>query len=154
FYQSGHKVRFVPDAVCYPIEPHNYDFMSKQLTRWSHGFVQNARLHWRGLLQVPYLRTSVAVGVWDALFASIAYLVLIPLLAILVSPLFLLGYLLDAPAVLVPVAYKSLQRRELGRALASIPSFFILRTVNAIFLLRAFWNELIAGRPLLVYVKG
>ena len=31
-----------------PIEPHDFDFMGKQLRRWSHGFVQNVRLHWRG----------------------------------------------------------------------------------------------------------
>ena len=24
FYQAGHGVRFVPEAVCYPIEPHDY----------------------------------------------------------------------------------------------------------------------------------
>ena len=40
-YQGGSKVRFMPDAVCYPIEPHNLDLMRKQLRRWSHGFIQN-----------------------------------------------------------------------------------------------------------------
>lgn len=154
FFQSGHKVRFVPEAVCYPIEPHNFNFMNKQLTRWSHGLVQNTRLHWRGLLRIPYLRTAVAVGLWDAVVASIAYLVLIPLLAIFVSPMFLLAYLLDGPAIVVPVAFKAIQRGELMRAMASLPGFFVLRTVNAVFLLRALWNELIAGKPLLVYEKG
>ena len=51
-YWMGHKVRFVPDAVCYPIEPHDFHFMSNQLRRWSHGFVQNVRLHWRHILEV------------------------------------------------------------------------------------------------------
>jgi biofilm PGA synthesis N-glycosyltransferase PgaC len=32
---------FVPDAVCYPIEPHDLRLLRKQLRRWSHGFVQN-----------------------------------------------------------------------------------------------------------------
>lgn len=40
FYEVGYKVRFIPEAVCYPLEPHNFNFMSKQLKRWSHGFVQ------------------------------------------------------------------------------------------------------------------
>jgi cellulose synthase/poly-beta-1,6-N-acetylglucosamine synthase-like glycosyltransferase len=31
FYEAGWKVRFVPEAVCYPIEPHNLDFMHRQL---------------------------------------------------------------------------------------------------------------------------
>jgi poly-beta-1,6-N-acetyl-D-glucosamine synthase len=154
FYQAGHGVRFVPEAVCYPIEPHNYEFMSKQLRRWSHGFVQNVRIHWKGLLDIPFLRITVAVALWDATIASIAYMILIPLLAIFVQPLFLLGYLIDLPAVVVPVLYKAVQRKEVGRALASLPGFFVLRFVNAIFLLKALWLEFIMRRPLKVYEKG
>ena len=62
--------RFVPDAVCWPIEPHDFRFMARQLKRWSHGFVQNVQLHWRGLLHVPYLRSAVAVSMWAAGAAS------------------------------------------------------------------------------------
>jgi biofilm PGA synthesis N-glycosyltransferase PgaC len=153
-YREGHGVRFVPEAVSYPVEPHDFDFLGKQLRRWSHGFVQNVRLHRRDLLSLGYLRSTVAIATWDALVASLAYLVLIPLLAILVSPLFLLGYLVDAPVVMVPVLAQAIQRREVLRAIASLPGFFVLRTVNGWFMLRAFWSELIAGRPLLVYEKG
>ncbi|HEX6575739.1 MAG TPA: glycosyltransferase family 2 protein, partial [Gemmatimonadaceae bacterium] len=81
-YQSGEKVNFVPEAVCYPIEPHSFRFMSRQLKRWSHGFVQNVQLHWRGLLNVPYLRSAVAVSMWDATLASFVYLVLLPVLTL------------------------------------------------------------------------
>jgi len=44
-YQLGSKVRFISDALCYPIGPHNFHFMRKQLKRWAHGFIQNVRLH-------------------------------------------------------------------------------------------------------------
>lgn len=67
------------------------------------GFVQTVRLHWRGILDLGYLRSLVAIACYDALIASFAFLVLLPVLAILVSPWFLLGYVLDAPAVIVPV---------------------------------------------------
>lgn len=154
FYQAGHKVRFIPEAVCYPIEPHDFDFMCKQLKRWSHGFVQNVRLHWRGILDVPFLRSTIAVALWDATIASFCYLFLLPILAILVSPLFLLGYLIDAPAVVVPVVVKAWQRKELAQALTSIPSFFVLRIVNGLFMLKAFWDEIVMRRPLKVYEKG
>src|SRR5262245_51034455 len=56
FFEAGYQVRFIPEAVCYPSEPANYYYMSKQLRRWSHGFVQNLKLHWREVLHVPYLR--------------------------------------------------------------------------------------------------
>jgi biofilm PGA synthesis N-glycosyltransferase PgaC len=154
-YQSGEKVRFVPEAVCYPIEPHTFSFMSRQLKRWSHGFVQNVQVHWRGLLDVPYLRSAVAVSMWDATLASFIYLVLLPLLTLYFrTPWMLLGYLIDAPAVAVPVLAGAARRGETGKALASLPAFFVLRTVNAVFFLSAVWSELVMGRGFHRYEKG
>jgi poly-beta-1,6-N-acetyl-D-glucosamine synthase len=153
-YEAGKKVRFLPAALSYPIEPHNFGFMSTQLRRWSHGFIQNVRLHRRSLLRLGYLRSIVAVAFWDAVLASLAYLVLIPILAIAIDPLILLAYLIDAPVVMVPVLWQAAERGEVRRALASLPSFFVLRIVNGAFMLRALWDELIAGRSLLVYEKG
>jgi poly-beta-1,6-N-acetyl-D-glucosamine synthase len=153
-YAADHKVRFVPEAVAYPIEPTELEFLGKQLRRWSHGFVQNVQLHRRALLELGYLRSIVAVAFWDALLASIAYLALLPALAILIDPLVLLAYLVDAPVVLVPVLWQAIGRRETGRALASFPSFFVLRIVNGAFMLAAVWRELVLGKSLLVYEKG
>jgi len=155
FHRAGQGVRFVPDALCFPIEPHDFAMMSKQLRRWSHGFVQNLQAHGRGLLEVPYLRSAVAVGLWDALVASLAYLILLPLLVVLSWNLWwLLGYLIDAPAVFVPVLAGGMARGEVRRAIASFPSFFVLRLVNALFFLEAVWSEAIVGRRLRVYEKG
>jgi cellulose synthase/poly-beta-1,6-N-acetylglucosamine synthase-like glycosyltransferase len=154
FYEAGRKVRFLPEAVSYPIEPQDFGFMSKQLRRWSHGFIQNVRLHRWPLLRLGYLRSTVAVAFWDALLASLAYLVLIPLLAIAVDPLVLLAYLIDAPVVMVPVLWMAAERGETGRALASLPSFFVLRVVNGGFMLKALWDEFVTGRTLSVYEKG
>ena len=154
-YQAGHGVRFVPEAVSYPIEPHDFHFLGKQLRRWSHGFVQNVRVHWRGLLDVPYLRSAVAVATWDAAIASLLFLVVLPVLAIVLgNPWLLLGYLIDVPALLVPLMVGAVPRREVGRALASLPAFFVLRLVNGLFFLRAIWFEVVLGRSLLVYEKG
>jgi biofilm PGA synthesis N-glycosyltransferase PgaC len=153
-YQAGLRVRFIPDALCYPIEPHDLEFLGKQLKRWSHGFVQNVRLHWSSVLHLGYLRSVVAVVFWDALLASLAYLLLLPVLAVLVDPVVLFAYLVDAPVILVPVLWQAIRRRETARALASFPSFFVLRVVNALYMLRAVWRELIMRKPLLVYEKG
>jgi biofilm PGA synthesis N-glycosyltransferase PgaC len=154
-YQQGRKVRFVPEAVCYPIEPHDYELLGKQLRRWSHGFVQNVRLHWKGVLEIPFLRQAVAVSFWDAIVAALVYLVVLPVLAIaLRSPWLLLGYVIDVPAVAVPVLAGAARRGETMRALASLPAFFVLRTVNAIHFLRAAWLELVVHRSLTVYEKG
>ena len=154
FYHAGRGIRFVPEAVSYPMEPHNYHFMSKQLRRWSHGFVQNVCVHWKDLLKHSYLSSIIAVALWDSIVASLCYLILVPLLAIFVHPLFLLGYLIDAPAVAVPALVKGIERREVGKVLMSLPGFFILRLVNSIFMLKALWLELVMKRPLMVYEKG
>lgn len=154
FYQRGDLVRFVSDAVCYPIEPRDFNFLRKQLRRWSHGFIQNVRLHWRGALRVPYLRSLIAVALWDATIASAAYFILVPWLAWRLSPLFLMSYIIDTPAVLIPVLAKAARRREIGRALTSIPAFWVMRIVNAVFFLNALWCELILKKRLTVYEKG
>jgi biofilm PGA synthesis N-glycosyltransferase PgaC len=154
-YQDGHGVRFVPEAVCYPIEPHNFHFMRKQLRRWSHGFMQNVQLHWKGLLPVGFLRSVIGVALWESTFASLIYLFVVPLMAIwLHNPIVLIVYVLDAPALMVPVLVRASARGEFWRALASIPSFFVLRIVNCLFVLEAIWSEFVIGRRLAVYEKG
>lgn len=154
FYAAGLKVRFVPEAVCYPIEPHSLYLMHKQLKRWSHAFIQNLRLHWRDVARVPYLRLAVAVGLWDATLAPLVYFLVIPLLAVLLSPYWLIGWGIDAPALLVPVLFSALHRRELGRALLSYPAFFVLRMLNSAEFVKALWLELVMRRSLKVYEKG
>ena len=152
--QAGRKVRFLPEAVCYPLEPHNLNFMTKQLRRWSHGFVQNVRLHWRSLLHLGYLRSMVTVAFWDAVFASIVYLFVLPALSIMVTPVFLLAYVIDMPILLVPVLFFAVPRREAVKAMISFPCYFVLRTYNAVLLLSALFREFVLGRPLLLYEKG
>ena len=154
-YHAGQRVRFVPDAVCYPIEPHNFTFMRKQLRRWSHGFMQNVRLHWRRLVHIPYLRSVIGVALWESTVASLIYLGVIPITALLLrNPWILLVYILDAPALMAPVLTQAASRNEFWRALASVPAFFVLRVVNCIFVLEAIWSEFVVRKPLLVYEKG
>jgi poly-beta-1,6-N-acetyl-D-glucosamine synthase len=154
FYRANKEVRFVPEAVCYPIEPSDLNFLHKQLRRWSHGFLQNVILHWRGVLHLGFLRSMLAVAVWDSLIAPLCYFLVVPMLAILVSPWYLLGYLIDAPAVLVPVVVGAIERRELPQVVSSLPAFFVLRLVNGLHMIEAAWSELIVKKRLTVYEKG
>ena len=153
-YRLGGKVRYVPAAVCEPIEPTDLKLMRTQLRRWSHGFFQNLRIHRVGLLRHPMLRSVLAVSLWDAVLASVLYLFVLPVLAVAFGPIALLGYAIDIPAVAVPVIYAGARRHELWTAVASIPSFFVLRIVNGYELLRALFLEVILGKSLLRYEKG
>jgi poly-beta-1,6-N-acetyl-D-glucosamine synthase len=154
-YAAGRRVRFVPEAVCYPIEPHDFSFMRKQLRRWSHGFMQNVQLHRSNLLGIPFLRSVVGVALWESTVAAVIYLFIVPLSAIFFrQPAILLMYVLDAPALMAPVLSQAAARGEFWQAVASIPSFFVIRIVNCFFVLEAIWSEFIVGRRLLVYEKG
>lgn len=153
-YQLGWRVRFLPQALCYPVEPHTYEFMNKQLKRWSHAFLQNVQLHWKGILKIPYLYWTVVASLIDGIVGTLFFLVALPILAAVFSPLFLIGYVADAPVILIPVLLAARRRGEIGKALTSFPSFFVLRLVNGWHLLTAAWNELIVRRRLVVYEKG
>lgn len=155
FHKKKFFVRFIPDAVCYPIEPQNFGFMKKQLIRWSHGFVQNLMLHWKDVLSIPYLNYIIAVMTWDSIVASLMYLIVIPFFAVFFkSPYLLLLFIIDAPIVFIPVFLMGLKRKELIKVISSFPSFFVLRIVNAVFIMEAYWTELILKKRLTQYEKG
>ena len=153
-YQRGHRVRFVPDAVCYPIEPHNFDFMGKQLRRWSHGFVQNVQLHWRSILDLGYLRSTRRGGALGRGLRVARLPRPAAAAAIAVDPLILARLRRRRSGRSSCPCSAGARRGETMRALASLPSFFVLSVVNGVFMLRAIWRELVVGRPLLVYEKG
>jgi len=153
-YEHGWKVRFVPEALSYPIEPHTVGFLAKQLRRWSHGFVQNVMLHWRGMLGLRYLRSVVAIAFFDALVAPALTLFGLPLLALFVSPWFLLGYVVDLPMITIPVLVGARRRRETRQARRSLPAYFLLRLTNCWFMLSAVLTELVLRKRLTVYEKG
>lgn len=155
FYERGHRVHFMPSAVCYPIDPETYTLMRIQLRRWSHGFIQNVRLHWRHLIKKPYLGSIVTVGMWDGIIASFAYLFLIPVFAVLLkTPFVFLAYIIDAPLTFIPVLLKGIERKETLLVLTSFPSYFILRMLNAWSMLEACWSEVVLDRRLTEYEKG
>ena len=153
-YRLGARVRFMPDAVSYPIEPDNFRLMLTQLKRWSHGFIQNMVLHGRHVMRIPFLRIILGIALWDAIFASLFYLVVVPLLVVFISPWALIGYVVDLPILLVPVIAAGHARGELGKAIASVPGFLILRIVNGASMLKALFMELVLRRRFDVYEKG
>jgi biofilm PGA synthesis N-glycosyltransferase PgaC len=153
-YQLGYKVRFIPAAICYPIEPDTMKLMHRQLKRWSAAFLQNLHLHWRNIIQIPFLFSAMAVSLSDAILSSVIYLIALPLLAILVSPWLLLGYVIDAPVIMIPALLVAARRNELIQATLCVPSLFLLRIFNGFVFLKAVWFEEIMRRHLTTYEKG
>jgi biofilm PGA synthesis N-glycosyltransferase PgaC len=155
YYAKGYGVKFIPEALCFPIEPHTFSFMRKQLKRWTHGFCQNLKIHWHEIRTIKFLNFMITVAMWDAVVAALVYMVLLPVLSVIFfNPFFLVGYIFDIPAVIVPSFYVAYQRKEIPRLLLSMPAFFVLRTVNCFFMFEAIWSELIVRRTFHIYEKG
>jgi biofilm PGA synthesis N-glycosyltransferase PgaC len=153
-YEAGESVKYASRAVCYPVEPPNLHFMRKQLTRWSHGFAQNVRLHRRRLLGVPMLRSFVIIASLDAVLALL-YVALTPVLVVTRGWRYLAAvYLVDLLALAIPVLWMGGRLGLLRQALASLPSVFVLRWINIYYFWRAAVLEWVFGRPLRVFEKG
>jgi hypothetical protein len=54
----------------------------------------------------------------------------------------------------LPVLVGAAERGEVRKALASLPAFFALRTVNAMHFLKAAWMELVMKKSFRTYEKG
>jgi biofilm PGA synthesis N-glycosyltransferase PgaC len=154
FYARGQSVHFVPEALSLPIEPANWTMLAKQLRRWSHGFVQNLVKHGATVRADARLRAIVTAMLWDSAAATVLYLLIAPILAILVTPWTLLVYVIDVPVVAVPVWIEARRRGLSWRVLLDLPAFLLLRLVNSLFFIEAVWTELIMRRRLAIYEKG
>jgi len=155
-YENGKVVRFNHDIYCYPIEPENLDMMSKQLKRWSHGYLQNIKLHWKKISKVPVIREQIIVSLSDALFGPVGLFVILPLFSILLHNPLIIAYtiLADALFISIPPLVKSMKMKNTKLVLSSLPSFFVLRTINTIFFWSAFMKEFVFNKTFHKYEKG
>lgn len=155
FYRHGYRVRYVPEAVCYPTEPRSFGMLRRQLRRWLHGFAQCLKANFPALIEQRFLRTMTGLAVTEGLLLLSLHMLILPTLAIVLrNPFVLLAYGFDLPIIVLPVLMAARRRGEMRLALASIPSFLVLRTVNSFFLFEALWSELIMKRRLKVFEKG
>jgi biofilm PGA synthesis N-glycosyltransferase PgaC len=154
--EDGFDVRFASDAVCRVVDPPNYATLSRQITRWSHGFLQNIKVRhfnlfrpnpklglvayfyllWQfiGPLWLPFtvwfvVADPVRASLWLAAFYA----------AIIVGPGVYRGYRLGFPPRLV---------------IRSVIPLFIIQFVNIYYFGKAVWNEWIRGVSLTHWEKG
>jgi len=154
-YLAHEPVKYASRAICYPVEPPNLYYMRRQLIRWSHGFVQNVRLHGRQILGVPMLRSFVIVAFLDALLGGLLYLFVTPLLAIAYGFRYLAAlYAVDCLIVAGPILWKGHRLGMLRQALASLPFVYVLRLMNLYYFWRALILECLFRRQLRVFQKG
>ena len=154
YYAKGKNIRFISKALCYPIEPHDLNFLGKQLKRWSHGFIQNVVVHWNDLLKIPVLREQVIIGLADAMITGILYFIFVPLFLVLNPVMLFYLFAADWIFIALPVFWKGYKLKMLRKALTSLPFYFVLRVINSVYFFKALFSELIFKRTFKTYEKG
>ncbi|MGC2570557.1 MAG: CBS domain-containing protein, partial [Candidatus Nitrosopolaris sp.] len=134
----------------------NLNMLSKQLRRWSHGYLQNIRLHWKKMKKIPVLREQVIAALCDAFLGSIVLIVVLPLNLILYhDPLTILYALLaDVSFISIPPIVKGYKMKMVQKVLSSLPFFLLIRLVNMYFFYNAFISEFLLNKSLTKYEKG
>ena len=131
-------------------------FMRKQLRRWSHGFMQNVQLHWRGCCR------SASCARWSASRSGnrrsrrSSISVVVPLTALIwrqsADPAGLHPRRAGADGAGAHAGGSS--AGSSGGRCAAFRRSSCLRVVNCLFVLEAIWSEMIVGRRLVLYEKG
>src|SRR5215469_9695135 len=116
--------------------------LSKQLRRWSHGYLQNIRLHWKKMKKIPVLREQVIAALCDAFLGSIVLIVVLPLNSILFHDHLTILYALlaDVSFISIPPIVKGYKMKMVQKVLSS------LQLLNMYFFYNAFIS--VAGTPM------
>jgi poly-beta-1,6-N-acetyl-D-glucosamine synthase len=137
------RVQYADDAVAYTQDPRRISEFIGQMTRWYSGTWQVFRLH-----RIPFggqrIDAEFAVLTAEGLVYGVVTL-LLPLLALLRPSMVGRWLLIDQLLWLVLAVACAARARRLD-VLAWLPTFPILRYVNAAILLRTFWLEIIRGQ--------
>ena len=165
------KVRFFPDAVCYPKEPYSWDIYKKQILRWFRGYYQNFGVHKRDLWKNKRLALFLywylieglaALGfygllIWSVFFPFTQYLVVTSPVS-LVLPLKYIGVWLFSIGVF-GISVASFYQAHLLKiskwdVLKGLPCFLVLAMLNCAMFWVAFIYEWVLKRKLEVWQKG
>ncbi len=154
------KVAYVPNAICYPIEPETFPIFKAQIRRWYRSFFQNIAIHKRNIFTFknPVLSLIILTGLLDGtifplMFGTSIYFS-IHSKSFMVK-LICIWILFDLIVVLIPILIKGYKIKKLKVAVLSIPFFlFVTRWVNSFFFFESFIKEWILKKRLSVWEKG
>lgn len=145
YHEKGWRVRFAHDAVCVVVDPHTREDFTNQVTRWSHGFIQNLQVRdWNLFAHSKRL----GLMVWFYLLWTIVGPFFLPLVLFAVSsnPLWAVAWFFTTWGVIVwlPITFKAIQSRvPLSLVAKTILPMFVAQFVNAWLFLRALFDILV-----------
>lgn len=154
------RVYYAPEALCYPVEPKNFQTLERQLDRWYRGLFQciNVRkwnLFPMGMKMALLTYFYVIYGLSAPFFAIMSlwfittgnYLQTLALVLPTQAALYIV-------AVYVPI-FRTLKRLGLwGVSLKALGPGFVVQNINQFIFMRSFVLEVIMGKKLSTWHKG
>ena len=158
FLKEGKVIRVVPTAVCFPLDPHNYETYRKQVERWLRSFLQNISAHGFSLKKNKGLLFFVGWYLIEGLFLAPSLVLLIYLLYMYwefsFTPLIFTIILLEIGIVSAVAIWRGRQIGKGWLALKSIPYYYFIRPVNLYLFLKSVWLEWVKRKRLREWEKG
>ena len=151
--EQGYSVVMVPDAKCYPVDPHNYMTYKAQVSRWLRGFFQVVALHRHDLFKNKRLAFFVGWSLLEGLLCPLPLAVAVFGRGVLGSTA-LLVMLSSVVIVAAAAVLQAAKERRVTLALTGIPCYFLTSPINMYLFWRALILEWVLGRRLSVWNKG
>lgn len=159
---EGKKVKFIPEAVCYPKDPSNWRQYKAQMLRWNRGFLEcikeyklALRHNFRLFFFVAwYLFSGILTPfLWISFFAYLIWF----LFSHPQGTVFLLvfwGLLLEMTIVFFTVLLGGVKYKCLKPALLYFPFYWAISPIDAYLFCNALIQEWVLGRTLQKWEKG
>lgn len=155
FLINGHRVEFVPSAICFSMDPPNFRVFHRQVSRWTRGFLQCFSAHRHHLRRNAKLGLFALANILEAILTP-TYAV-VALWALVTWGWLAFAYLcaLDIVITLSPVLAGARQFRvPLRFVFRSIPGFYRNRAVYSLVMLESILLEWVLQRKLTVWRRG
>ncbi|MBI1741929.1 glycosyltransferase family 2 protein [Candidatus Acetothermia bacterium] len=156
FLEAGFEVKFIAEAFCYPLDPHDYTTFRKQVERWYRSYLQNISAHRSTLWRNKRLTFFVY---WYLLYGMLMPLLLLGSAMLLIwsrqgqGLVFVIA--LELATVTLICSVQGIRQERLTAVLGSVlPYYFVLKPVNVYLFWRSLWLEWVRRERLSWWDKG
>lgn len=168
---EGKKVRFCPDAVCYPKDPYNWKTYRGQVSRWLRSFFQNMSVYkkdiWKnkklGIFLYWYMIEGVmgiifyGLLVWSLIFPPSGYIVVTSPIGLIIPMKFIIpGMFVFSISIMSLSAFYQAHILKVSKwdVLKGIPCYLVTSLLNCAMFFEAFLVEWILRKKLDTWEKG
>jgi cellulose synthase/poly-beta-1,6-N-acetylglucosamine synthase-like glycosyltransferase len=152
---DGHRVEFVPFALCFAMDPPDFRVFHRQVSRWTRGFLQCLSVHRARLLRNGRLAMFALANLAEAFLAPVYAVMALWVALVWGWRALALLCLMDLLMTIAPLLVGARRYRvPLGFVLRNIPALYRNRVVYSVVMLESVALEWIFRRRLTAWAKG